>query len=133
LSSGHIVPAAMHSERTEVMALLFTTNTPQALLNDFKKKIDEGHVVTWSYDKDGDFTHTPDQWRSQAWMRPSIDLGGLRFNILGNSKVITTKPVYGVFHGRLVESVATHCDDRFTDVTVTARATNSDVITTKAA
>jgi hypothetical protein len=48
----------MHSERIESMALLFKTNTPQALLNDFKKKIDEGHVVTWSYDKDGDFTHT---------------------------------------------------------------------------
>jgi hypothetical protein len=45
------------------MALLFKTNVPQALLNDFKK-IDEGHVVTWSCDRDGDFTHTPDQWRS---------------------------------------------------------------------
>lgn len=84
------------------MAVLFKSNTPQALLNDFKDKIDKGHVVTWSYDKDGDFTHTPDQWRNAAWMTPSIDLGGLRFNILGNSKKITTKPIYGVFHGRLV-------------------------------
>jgi len=123
----------MHSERFESMALLFKTNTPQALLNDFKKKIDEGHVVTWSYDKDGDFSHTPDQWRNQAWMRPSIDLGGLKFNMLGNSKKITTKAIYGVFHGRLVESVSTHCDDRFTDVIATARPTNSDVVTTKAA
>jgi hypothetical protein len=123
----------MHSEGTEAMALLFKTNVPQALLNDFKKKIDEGHVVTWSYDKDGDFTHTPDQWRNQAWMRPSIDLGGLKFNILGNAKKITTKAVYGVFHGRLVESMATHCDDRFTEAVTTSRATNADTITTKAA
>jgi len=115
------------------MALLFKTNAPQALLNDFKKKIDEGHVVTWSYDKNGDFTHTPDQWRFSAWMRPSIDIGGLRFNIVGNAKLITSKTVYGVYHGRLVESVATHCDDRFTEASVTARATNSDVITTRAA
>src|SRR5882724_10950054 len=122
----------MHSERIESMALLFKTNTPQALLNDFKKKIDEGHVVTWSYDKDGDFTHTPDQWRNQAWMRPSIDLGGLRFNILGNAKKITTKAVYAVYHGRMVESMAAHCDDRFTEAVTTARATNSDNITTKA-
>jgi hypothetical protein len=115
------------------MALLFKTNSPQALLNDFKKKIDEGHVVTWSYDNDGDFTHTPDQWRAQAWMRPSIDLGGLKFNIVGHSKKNTTKALYGVYHGRLVESVATHCDDRFTDVTVTARPTNADIVTTQAA
>ena len=115
------------------MSVLFKTNTPKALLADFKDKIDKGHVVTWSYDKDGDFTHTPDQWRGAAWMRPSIDLGGLRFNILGNSKKITTKSVYGVFHGRLVESFATHCDDRFTEATATARATNADVVVTKAA
>ncbi|MDA9400903.1 MULTISPECIES: hypothetical protein [Bradyrhizobium] len=115
------------------MAVLFKTNSPKALLNDFKDKIDKGHVVTWSYDKDGDFTHTPDQWRNVAWMRPSIDLGGLRFNILGSTKTITTKAIYGVFHGRLVESLVTHSQHLFTDASTTALATNSDHITTKVA
>jgi hypothetical protein len=115
------------------MAVLFKTNTPQALLNDFKKKIDEGHVVTWSYDQNGDFTHTPDQWRYVAWMRPSIDLGGLRFNIVGNAKKVTTWADYGVYHGRLVESVVTHCNGLVTEASVTSRATNADIITTKAA
>lgn len=115
------------------MAVLFKSNTPQALLNDFKKKIDEGRVVTWSYDKNGDFTHTPDQWRYVAWMRPSIELGGLRFNILGNAKKVTTKADYGVYHGRLVESIVTHCDNLFSEASVTARATNADNITSKVA
>jgi hypothetical protein len=115
------------------MALFFKTSTPQALLNDFKRQIDQGHVLTWSYDKDGDFTHTPSQWSREAWMRPSIEIGGLRFNILGNTKKMTTKAIYGVYHGRLVESIATHCDDLFTEVVATAKATNSDYITTQAA
>ncbi len=115
------------------MALTFKTNTPQKLLADFKKKIDEKKVVTWSYDKDGDFTHTPDQWRHKAWMRPVIDTDGLRFNILGSKSVSTSKAIYGVYHGRLTESVTTHCDDLFTTAVVTAHATNSDSITSKAA
>jgi hypothetical protein len=114
------------------MAVLFKTNAPQALLSDFKKKIDVGLVVTWSYDNDGNFTHTPDQWRHSAWMVPSIDVSSLCFNILGHKSKITTKAIYGVFHGRLVESVATHCDHLFSEANVTARATNSDNITTKA-
>jgi hypothetical protein len=115
------------------MAVLFKTNTPQALLNDFKKKIDEGHVVTWSYDKNDDFTHTPDQWRFVAWMRPSIDMGGLRFNIIGNNRRVTTKADYGVYHGRLVESLASHCDHLFSEAGVSAVATNADLLVSKVA
>ncbi|NOJ41382.1 hypothetical protein [Bradyrhizobium australiense] len=115
------------------MAVLFRTTMPQALLNDFKKKIDEGHVVTWSYDTDGDFTHTPHQWRSKAWMRPSIELGGLKFNFISGVGEVTTKALYGVYHGRFVESFATHCDDRFTEAAVTAHGTNSDFVNSKVA
>jgi hypothetical protein len=115
------------------MAVLFKTNTPQALLSHFKKKIDEGQVVTWSYDKNGYFTHTPDQWRFAAWMKPSIDIGGLRFNFVGNTKRVTKKADYGVYHGRLVESIATHCDNLFTEAGVTAHATNADTLVSKAA
>ncbi len=43
------------------MALYLYTDRPKGLLADFKRKIDEGHVVTWAYDNDGDFSHTVDQ------------------------------------------------------------------------
>jgi hypothetical protein len=59
------------------MALHFFTNNPHGLLSAFKKAIDDGRVVTWAYDKDGDFTHTAQQWKDLAWLRPSTVAGQL--------------------------------------------------------
>jgi hypothetical protein len=39
------------------MAVHFKTKTPKKLLAAHKKAIDDGHIATWSYDKDGDFAH----------------------------------------------------------------------------
>jgi len=66
-------------------------------------------------------------------MRPSIELGGLRFNFISGVQEVTSKALYGVYHGRFVESVATHCDDRFSEASVTSRGTNADFINTKVA
>ena len=54
------------------MAIHFKTETPKKLLAAFKKAVDDGHVVTWSYDSDGDFTHTAEQWIRKAWLRPKV-------------------------------------------------------------
>lgn len=110
------------------MAVNFSTSNPQALLDTFKKAIDDGHIVTWSYDRDGDFTHTPDQWKHQAWLRPSISNGMLTMNFLANNTIRTTKTVYGVYHGRFIESMLTHCDGLFSVGAATAMPTNSDRI-----
>lgn len=48
------------------MSIKFETSNSTALLAAFKKAIDDGKVVTWSYDGDGDFTHTPPQWNKKA-------------------------------------------------------------------
>ena len=115
------------------MALNFETSDPGKLLAAFKAAIDVKQVVTWSYDKDGDFTHTPDQWKGRAWMRPSILSGRLVMNFLGNRTEVTKWDVFGVFHGRFVESMATHCNSLFSGVQMPAKPTNSDMITTKVA
>ena len=52
------------------MAIHFYTSAPSALLAAFKKAINDKHVITWSYDDDGDFTHTHTQWAKLAWLRP---------------------------------------------------------------
>jgi hypothetical protein len=114
------------------MAISFDTNDPQRLLNDFKKAIDRNAVETWTYDKDGDFTHTPDQWKNEAWLRPVIYPGRLVMNFLGNNSKKTTKVVYGVYHGRFIESMLMHCDKLFTNAHASALATNSDFINTAA-
>jgi hypothetical protein len=102
------------------MAVYFLTTQPKALLSDFKKKIDQGHVETWSYDQEGDFTHSVDQWRYKAWLRPSIESNRLAFYIIKNTKLTLTPAVYGIYHGRLIESLVTHCDKLFTEGIATA-------------
>jgi hypothetical protein len=52
-----------------IVALNFLTDNPSGLLAAFKKAIDKGHVATWAYDHDGDFTHTATQWKNSAWLR----------------------------------------------------------------
>jgi hypothetical protein len=47
--------------------------------------------------------------------------GCLTMNFIGNRGVRTTKPLYGVFHGRFIEAMLTHFDDLFSSGTATAR------------
>ena len=115
------------------MALFFNTSAPANLLKAFKKIIDDGHVVTWSYDSGGDFTHNTDQWRYQAWMRPHVLVGQLAFYILPPMGIHLSRPVYGIYHGRLIESVTTHLDFMFSDVSATALATTGDRVSSAAA
>ena len=103
------------------MALYFDTGTPKKLLATFKKAIDDGHVVTWSYDKKGDFTHNVDQWRHKAWLRPKIvDGKTLILSILRPQGAKVSSEVYAIYHGRFIESMLRHCDETF----VTARASS---------
>lgn len=110
------------------MALEFSTSRPRSLLAKFKKGIDDGHVVTWSYDIDGDFTHTPDQWNSQAWLRPLVKEGALLFTILPPQDKKISKIVYAVYHGRFLESMLSHCDDDFDSAVATAQAEMGDKV-----
>lgn len=108
------------------MSIDFETNNPSALLAAFKKAIDDKHVETWSYDKDGDFTHTPPQWKSKAWLRPVISQGRLMMKFLGTKG--TTWEIYGVYHGRFIESMIVHCNSLFTKGAASAKPTSNDNI-----
>lgn len=108
------------------MALYFKTDDPQKLLDEFKKAIKEGKIATWSSDKDGDFTHTPEQWKNRAWLRPKIESAKLALYILRPKDTNITSLVYAVYHGRFVESMLLHCDNLFSDTTATAFPAGSD-------
>jgi hypothetical protein len=112
------------------MALTAATSKPDALLAAIKKAIDDKKVETWAYDKDGDLTHTPDQWKNKAWFRPSVEQGRLRFGLLGPKNSVMSKLVYGVYHGRFIEMLLTHFDTSFTSATATAQADTGDSFTT---
>ena len=103
--------------------LTFNTDKPRSLLAAIKKAIDEGHVKTWEYDSDGDFTHTTSsqQWTGKAWLRPIIEPDqALAFGILGQRGVKTSKLLYGVYHGRFIEMMLTHFDTQFSNAQASA-------------
>jgi hypothetical protein len=87
------------------MSLTIKTNNPAGLLTAIKKAIDEETIETWSYDSDGDLTHTPTQWKGKAYLKPSIENAGeLNFTILKPHGVdALTDPIRGVYHGRFIE------------------------------
>lgn len=92
------------------MAIHIITDRPDELRAHIRKLIDDGKIKTWSYDADGDFTHTADQWRYKAWLRPKARPGELLLVILSPKGKVMTKAVYGVYHGRFIETVLTHAD-----------------------
>jgi hypothetical protein len=108
------------------MAVMVSCANPQGLLNKIKSAIQGGTVQTWSVDSDGDFTHTPEQWRYEAWFRPSIEQDKLVFFVLGKRTQAMSKAVYGVYHGRLIEMLLTHFDVDFTQAIATALPMHRD-------
>ena len=113
------------------MSLIVDTSKPTQLLQAIKKQIDDGKIQTWTYDKDGDFTHTPDQWSGQAWLRPKVQPAALTFGLIGPKDVVMSKLIYGVYHGRFIEMLLTHFDRDFTLAHATASPTEYDQIKTK--
>jgi len=115
------------------MAIFFESANPAALLAAFKSAIDKREAVTWSYDKNGDFTHTPEQWRYRGWLRPSLSSGRLTMSFLGRKDEITTWEVYAVYHGRFIESMIAHCNSMFNEARAPSQPIASDLISTKVA
>lgn len=112
------------------MSIIINTQDPQGLFKSIKDNIDDKRIVTWSYDADNDFTHTPDQWDRKAWLRPHI-LVMQKQLIFGIVYPVTAKiadPVtYGIYHGRFIEMLLTHFDEKFSTANATAGLTNYDV------
>jgi hypothetical protein len=110
------------------MAIKFITNRASELLSCFKKAIDDKRIETWSYDNEGDFTHTPVQWRHKAWLKPIIRNSELVFGIIKPLQSDVTWEIYGIYHGRMMESMIVHCQDLFTNGIATARPTSDDTL-----
>ena len=95
------------------MAVNVSTPNPSALLARIKAAIRDNSVETWSVDNDGDFTHTPVQWRNHLWLRPLAGNGSLAFNVIKAQGKSVTKEDYAVYHGRFIEMLLAHFDGEF--------------------
>ena len=96
-------------------------STPSAIVAAIKTMIDNGEIDTWSYDVDGDFTHSPKQWMRRSWFRPEADddNGTLSFWIIGNKNEVMTKTMYAIYHGRFVEMLLKHFDNQIDSFIIT--------------
>ena len=103
------------------MAVRALTNNAQVLLDEIKRQIDVGKIKTWSYDKDGDFTHTPEQWKDEAWLKPQIKDDRLRLKIVKCQGKDLSREVFAVYHGRFIEMLVKHVPDLFTDARSTPK------------
>jgi hypothetical protein len=110
------------------MAVRAFTDEPQELLSAIKKAIAEGVIETWRIDSDGDLTHTSTQWGGRAWMRPKVLEDRLLFNIVASKKEKMSKTLYGVYHGRLIQTLLIHFDSKMKTVSATALGTTGDNI-----
>jgi hypothetical protein len=110
------------------MAVTVVTSSPKALLDAFKKAINERRIQTWAYDSDGDFTHSAQQWNRAAWMRPSFGTGGLVFTIVAPQGKQISKEVYGIYHGRLIETLLVHFDNQFSTANASALPVMADAV-----
>jgi hypothetical protein len=110
------------------MAIRFETSRPQALLDRLRKAVDDGAIATWSYDSDGDFTHTAAQWVKKAWLRPAVESEKLSFYIIAPKGVHISRSLYAVYHGRFIETALSHCDDAFRRAVASAYPEGRDMI-----
>jgi len=62
---------------------------PTELLSSIKNAIDKGHVETWAYDKDGDFTHSTTQWKNRRGYIPKSNKAGCFSRLLNRQTKIS--------------------------------------------
>ncbi|MGD0091286.1 MAG: hypothetical protein ABSE73_15320 [Planctomycetota bacterium] len=113
------------------MAVYVVSQNPSGLLQAIKEAVQERAIDTWSVDSDGDFTHSAEQWKNKAWFRPAITEDRLILNILAPKETHLSRAVYGVYHGRFVEMLLNHFDNRFSQARATALPTKGDRVDTR--
>ena len=108
------------------MSVRAYTDDAAGLLAKIKHLIDEGHIQTWAYDRDGDFTHTPPQWKCEAWLRPQLKSDMLRLVILKNKNTALSREIFAVYHGRFIEMLISHLPGLYTHATASPSPVSGD-------
>jgi hypothetical protein len=108
------------------MAIYFTTLTPKKLLASFKDAIDEEIITDWTYDQDGDFTHTSRLLINKAWLHPEVGEDSLSFFTLPPKNGTISHELYATYHSSFMESMMRHCHTGFSEGTATAQPASKD-------
>ena len=113
------------------MAVYLATNQSYYLLQEIVAAINRGEITTWSVDNDGDFTHTPPQWKHRAWFHPKVEPNRLAFYMICPLNSIISTEVYAIYHGRFLEMSLAHFDKIMTHAIATALPEGADSMGTR--
>jgi hypothetical protein len=94
------------------------TSNPAELLDKIKQGIGTGCIKTWSYDKDGDFSQTCEEWKNRAFLEPIILKGELRFELITFKQHRITKSVSGIYYGRFLEMLASYFESDLVSISI---------------
>lgn len=110
------------------MSITVYTPTPRKLVRQIREGIEAGYISSWIMDDDGDFTHTPPQWRNKAWLTVSQlqPNESVTFGIVSRKYIDITNIEYAVYHGRFTEMLLSHFDTLISDIQISAQPTNFD-------
>ena len=110
------------------MSIYVKTIDPNKLIEDINEKINNSSINTWSVDKDGDYTHTAQQWQFHAWMHPIVEPGRVVFAIWGRVSEDLSIVDYAIYHGRFAEMLLTHFDQQCSSIEISSLASQYDKI-----
>lgn len=102
--------------------------TPKKLWGNILEQIDNGGIDTWEIDSDGDLTHSPYQWRGEAWFRSRQYGKELIFGIVARRDKKMSKVIYGLYHGRFAEMLLTHFDTQIEEIRISSMPEEYDLI-----
>lgn len=110
------------------MSIYVRTSNPRKLVDEINDQIEQSSIDTWSVDKDGDYTHTAEQWKNHAWIHPIIETNRVVFAIWGRVNENLSVVDYAIYHGRFVEMLLVHFDHQCDYIEVSSLATKYDRI-----
>lgn len=111
------------------MSITVLTSNPRGLIEKINKFVSEGKSQTWEIDSDGDFTHSPEQWKNEAWFTVSfINEDSIVFGMLPPIGDVITSEVYAIYHGRFSEMLLSHFDEDFSEIQISSLASKYDRI-----
>ena len=114
------------------MSVTFATTKPQALLDAFKKRVNQDEqkdkITTWEENKQGNFTHKAPQVAKQAYMCPVVGDNVLTFNIRAPKGEPISDYIYAYYHGHLTETFITHFKSYISTASSTAAPAKGDNI-----
>lgn len=113
------------------MSIYVKTKSPKQLLESINERINKTSIVTWSVDKDGDYTHTAEQWIYRAWIHPIIESDRVVFAIWGRVSEDLSVADYALYHGRFVEMLLAHFDNLCDSIEVSSLASSYDIVKAK--